>query len=474
MAIGALFKSCFGCMPQRYVMGLMAFWGIAMAYILRNCLAMAIVDMASKKKEGGKNATDMCPNIKAIKHEVKKKGSVSYDWDEKKQSQLLGCFFYGYVVSHIPGGLASDIFGAKHVFGGGVFVSAICSLVTPFAASINYYFAFTVRIVMGIAQGVLFPAANVLLARWVPPAERATMGSVVLAATQIGNVLCNTISGLIMANVSWVWVFYVWGICGIIWYAIFCVSVYSEPASHPFISEGEMEYLNQALAGVTARKDVPPLPVCRILLSVPVWALIICQLGHNWGLFGIQNYYPKYMKAVLKYSAAKNGIFTSLPYLGMWLVAIGSGVLIDWIIKKEIMSRLTTRRIFALISQVAPGFGCVLAVYAGCNRAASIAIFTIGMSLMGPFWPSMKVNALDLSPNYAGFLMALVNGIGAAAGFLNTTAYGLLMKDDMTLGGWRLIFWISNAIISISGVIYVIFMQAEIQSWNDTRAAAAT
>lgn len=37
---------------------------------------------------------------------------------------------------------------------------------------------------------------------------------------------------------------------------------------------------------------------------------------------------------------------------------------------------------------------------------------------MGGFYPGMKVNALDLSPNYAGSLMALTNGIGATTGFI--------------------------------------------------------
>lgn len=49
----------------------------------------------------------------------------------------------------------------------------------------------------------------------------------------------------------------------------------------------------------------PPLPLYSIFTSLPVWAMIICQVGHNYGLFFIQNYFPKYMKSVLKFSAAK-------------------------------------------------------------------------------------------------------------------------------------------------------------------------
>lgn len=37
---------------------------------------------------------------------------------------------------------------------------------------------------------------------------------------------------------------------------------------------------------------------------------------------------------------------------------------------------------------------------------------------MGTFYAGMKINALDLSPNYAGTLMAIVNGIGALSGII--------------------------------------------------------
>lgn len=56
-------------------------------------------------------------------------------------------------------------------------------------------------------------------------------------------------------------------------------------------------------------------------------------------------------------------------------------------------------------------------------------MFTIAMGLMGSFYCGMKVNALDLSPNYAGTLMALVNGIGATSGIITPYLVGALTED---------------------------------------------
>lgn len=45
-----------------------------------------------------------------------------------------------------------------------------------------------------------------------------------------------------------------------------------------------------------------------------------------------------------------------------------------------------------------------------------VILFTLAVGFLGNFYPGLKVNALDLSPNYAGSLMALTNGIGGLTG----------------------------------------------------------
>lgn len=51
------------------------------------------------------------------------------------------------------------------------------------------------------------------------------------------------------------------------------------------------------------------------------------------------------------------------------------------------------------------------------------------MGCIGTYYPSMKVNSLDLSPNYAGSLMALTNGLGAITGIAAPTFVGLMTPN---------------------------------------------
>lgn len=52
-------------------------------------------------------------------------------------------------------------------------------------------------------------------------------------------------------------------------------------------------------------QDLPPTPWRHIITSVPLWGLIIAQIGHDWGLFTIITDLPKYMKSVMHFSIAQ-------------------------------------------------------------------------------------------------------------------------------------------------------------------------
>lgn len=78
---------------------------------------------------------------------------------------------------------------------------------------------------------------------------------------------------------------------------------------------------------------------------------------------------------------------------------------------------------------VCPAIFIVAASYAGCDKFSVVVLFTIAMGFMGTFYAGMKVNSLDLSPNYAGSLMAVTNGIGAITGVIAPYVVGVLTPN---------------------------------------------
>lgn len=67
--------------------------------------------------------------------------------------------------------------------------------------------------------------------------------------------------------------------------------------------------------------------------------------------------------------------------------------------------------------------------YSGCNQLHSMIYFTIAMTLMVSYDCNIKVNILDLSPNFAGTLTALIQCVGAISGTVAAYLIGILTKD---------------------------------------------
>lgn len=85
-----------------------------------------------------------------------------------------------------------------------------------------------------------------------------------------------------------------------------------------------------------------------------------------------------------------------------------------------------------LVGTMGPAIFMVLASYVGCRRILAVVMFTIALFLMGFYYPGMKINALDLSPNFAGSIMALMNGIGVFAGMAVPVVVGVLAPNVST------------------------------------------
>jgi MFS transporter, ACS family, solute carrier family 17 (sodium-dependent inorganic phosphate cotransporter), other len=241
---------------------------------------------------------------------------------------------------------------------------------------------------------------------------------------------------------------------------------YSDPESHPFISDKEKEYLMQELGSLERDKTLPPTPYRLIFSSAPMLALICAQVGHDWGFFIMVTDLPKYMADVLRFPIKQNGFYSSMPYALMWIVSITSGILGDWLITNKKITITNSRKLFTTIASLGPAIFIVVASYAGCNRTMVIVWFTLAMGFMGTFYPGMKVNSLDLSPNYAGTLMAITNGIGALTGIAGPAMVGLLTPNS-SLTEWRLVFWISFVVFNVTNLVYVIWASGNIEQQFD-------
>ncbi|XP_071443262.1 putative inorganic phosphate cotransporter [Hetaerina americana] len=280
----------------------------------------------------------------------------------------------------------------------------------------------------------------------------------------MGTVIGTALSGPLIAHWEWPCVFYIFGLLGICWFITWNLICFSDPQSHPWISDEELKYLEKEMSTNKSDKNQPT-PWKHILTSVPLWGLVIGQVGHDWGFYTLVTDLPKYMKDILHFSITENAGLSSVPNMVMWIVAISSGWLADWILFHQYLSTTVVRKLFTTIGSIGPAFFLVGASYAGCDRTTVVLLLTIAMGLMGAYYPGVKVNALDLSTNYAGLLMAITNGLAAVTGIITPYLIGEIATHQ-SIKEWRIVFYISMGVFVVTNAIYVLTASGEEQPWN--------
>jgi len=75
---------------------------------------------------------------------------LRFEWDEYEQNMILGSFFWGYVLTELPGGRLAEIIGGHRVFGYSMLGASLLTLLTPFAARLDFLAVVVLRGLLGL------------------------------------------------------------------------------------------------------------------------------------------------------------------------------------------------------------------------------------------------------------------------------------------------------------------------------------
>lgn len=467
------FPSC------RLILSVLSFLGFFVVYCLRVNLSVALVAMVNATyvkelesstagSDGNSTADgglveDLC---EAASHNETHTDSGDYNWDAKKQGVILAAFFYGYIITQIPGGMLAQRFGGKFLLLFGVFWTSVLTLLTPVFTYVGDFAAIvTTRILEGIGEGVTYPAMHVMISKWSPPLERSKMVTFVYAGAQIGTVVTMPISGLLCEYVNWESVFYVFGAVGVLWSIFWFFFVFDSPATHPRISPQERHYIEASQGSEAQAKGSLSVPWLQVAKSLPVYAVAVAHFTNNWGYYTLLTCLPQYLKHILKFDIKSNGFVSGFPYLVLWGIMIVTGFCADYIRKRKYMSTTMVRKVFCAVGFIGPAACLVATGYVDCNAPLAVALIVMSVGLSGISWGGWSVNHLDLAPPYAGTLMGITNAVATIPGFVGPSVVGALTYKNQTRQAWRGVFYISAAVYIFGTIFYFIFGSGERQKW---------
>ncbi|XP_070068653.1 putative inorganic phosphate cotransporter isoform X1 [Drosophila takahashii] len=402
-------------------------------------------------------------------------GAPFYNWDTSDKSLILSSFFWGYVVSQVPAGLLAKRFGAKLVLGAATAIGGILCFFHPLAAESGWQSICVLRVLTGLVQGTVYPCVHTLLAKWVPRTERGLLTTGVYSGAQFGTAVILVTSGFIFeSSMGWPGLFYLSGGLSLAWALLFFWQAANEPATASRISKSEVEYI-ESLTGSNSASQSMPVPWMSIFKSPAFYGLLAAHCGFTWGFYTLLTEMPTYMSRVLQLNVKSNAFLSSLPYFAMGLLCFVVSPISDLLINRGSITITTARKLFNSIGQWGP-MACLIALgyMTADEKTWAILLLTLAVGINAGCSCGYLINHIDLSPNFAGPMMGVTNGIAGVTSIVAPLVVGAIISDEEDPSQWRMVFFITGGIYLVCNTLFVIFGKATIQPWNEPPSMSST
>jgi EmrB/QacA subfamily drug resistance transporter len=323
---------------------------------------------------------------------------AAFEADAVTLSWIATAYLLATAISLVPFGRLADIHGRRRIYGWGIGVFTLASLLCGLSPSIGMLLLW--RVVQGVGSAMIFATGIAILTSVFPPGERGKALGIAVAAVYIGLSLGPFLGGIMVAHLTWRSVFVVLVPLGLIniWLVFFRLNgEWAEARGERFDAVGSLIY---ALALITLMYGIILLPRLHGLWLIgagiaglagfAVWEQRVSQPVFEVRLFRHNRAFAfSNLAALFNYSATFGVTFLMslyLQYIG-GLTPQGAGaILIAAPITQAVLSpfagRLSDRiepRIVASIGMSLTTLGLILLsfLHTGTGRASILAILIL-------------------------------------------------------------------------------------------------
>jgi len=376
-------------------------------------------------------------------------------WSPTVQGAVMSAFFLGYVTLQIPAGYLSDRFGGKWVLGLGVLFWSLFTLLTPASAALGITVLLACRFLMGVAEAVTWPSIYSLYSRWVHPDRRASAVGLMNSGISGGAVIALICTPWLISVWSWQGAFYLYGVLGILWFAVWAPLARSRPADKTDWDTADA-VLATAEAGsaadqndVSAQPVYPRLTVRGMLRSRAVWAVAVAHICINWSLYLVLSWFPTFVNRELGADLQLAGFLALAPTIVSLVMAPLAGRLFDRLVAKG-HDRLKVRRVMQSLAFVGIT-AAMMAITLTDSLILSVTVITLSNALTAFSIGGFATNHLDIAPNQSGLLMGVTNTLAAVSSSASVFVSGWI--QDLS-GGWDAVFLTAAGVSVFGAVIY--------------------
>jgi ACS family sodium-dependent inorganic phosphate cotransporter len=308
---------------------------------------------------------------------------------------------------------------------------------------------------MGVAEAVTWPSIYSLYSRWVHPDRRASAVGLMNSGISGGAVIALICTPWLICVWSWQGAFYLYGVLGILWFAVWSPLARSRPADKTDWDRADV-VLATAEAGsaadqndVSAQPVYPRLTMRGMLRSRAVWAIAIAHICINWSLYLVLSWFPTFVNRELGADLQLAGFLALAPTIVSLVMAPLAGRLFDRLVTKG-QNRLKVRRIMQSLA-FAGITAAMMAITLTDSLILSVTVITLSNALTAFSIGGFATNHLDIAPNQSGLLMGVTNTLAAVSSSASVFVSGWI--QDLS-GGWDAVFLTAAGVSVFGAVIY--------------------
>ncbi len=374
-----------------------------------------------------------------------------YGFTLVQMSLILTSFSWTYAFLQVPAGWLAERIGPRRALYWANFLWSLLTAATP--AGFNLASFVAIRTALGIGQAADWPSSVLALRRWFPRRERAKGNSVLLGGLYLGPIIAAPITTAVMLSFGWRFVFYGFGVLGILLSFAWWLGFRDDPAGHPLVSREEA-----ALIAAEREAEPPATPPGAwpvLFRSVQFWAI-------GWQYFFlilIQSFYttwlPTYLVQARHFSLKSMGIYASLPWVALFAMVFVAGGVADRALRAG-GSVWRARVPAALAGFVISAAGLILAAESA-NLPLMMALLCVSLGAIGLTQVSIWSACQDLGGAATGVVAGWTNFLGNASGFVGPVLIALLVRWT---GGWSGAL-LGIALAGLCGAVLWLFVHPE-------------
>jgi MFS family permease len=330
-------------------------------------------------------------------------GPVGWGW-------VTGMFTLSYGLFEIPTGAMGDRMGPRRVLTRIVLWWSAFTALT--GAMTSYYGLLATRFLFGAGEAGAFPNATVVVSRWFPPSQRATLAGVMLMASQAGGAIAPLLVVPIQMRYGWRASFFVFGLFGAIWAGVWYVWFRDSPAE----KAGSGRVVPQ---GARHR-----FPLRAALRSPSVMALMSVGFCYVYVFNFFQTWFHTFLVRGRGFS--ESGLLLSaLPFVLAGAANLSGGAVSDALVRR--MGRTNGRRVLGVSALAVAG---LLTVAAMVTRQQMMTLILLALVYSAVSFQQAGVFGvcLDIGRGHAGAVTGLMNTAAQVGAFISTVSYGYIVE----------------------------------------------